>query len=358
MTHYHFFTENNPNKGNQNSQEASGSAPPPETARPNAIESPEPETATRTDEGEDTITDRMTDGGVQDRGTKPSSSRVSKETVRPKTATPRQPAVANNLPVNERAATGFSLTLSTVGRDNGRPIRPAPTSGLNVGAQRGQGDGVELKGAVVDPNGAGMAGATVTARNRKTGVTRNVVSAGDGSYRFTNLPSGEYEIISEAPALKKTVISPLRLTVAKNYELRIDMEPGTVVNVSGDEVISSNLTLEASRSRDLRGANTLKIYSDTAEVNIKLAFSKYDYVAFSVVIETVSGKAIFSQNNLEHLEDELIGGVPLRLEPRILKARDYVVKLSGRTKAGKSEVINEYYLNVRRFAAKTPPAKP
>ncbi|MCV4566791.1 hypothetical protein OFB72_30005, partial [Escherichia coli] len=36
-----------------------------------------------------------------------------------------------NLPINERSATGFALTLSTVGRDNGRPIGPAPTSGLN-----------------------------------------------------------------------------------------------------------------------------------------------------------------------------------------------------------------------------------
>ena len=30
-----------------------------------------------------------------------------------------------NLPINERSATGFALTISTVGRDNGRPIGPA-----------------------------------------------------------------------------------------------------------------------------------------------------------------------------------------------------------------------------------------
>jgi len=44
----------------------------------------------------------------------------------------------NSLPINERSATGFALTLSTVGRDNGRPIGPAPTSGLNIGGQRGR----------------------------------------------------------------------------------------------------------------------------------------------------------------------------------------------------------------------------
>ena len=52
-----------------------------------------------------------------------------------------------NLPINERSATGFALTLSTVGRDNGRPIGPAPTSGLNIGGQRGRSSQVNVDGA-------------------------------------------------------------------------------------------------------------------------------------------------------------------------------------------------------------------
>ncbi|MCV4614629.1 hypothetical protein OFM04_32540, partial [Escherichia coli] len=51
-----------------------------------------------------------------------------------------------NLPINERSATGFALTLSTVGRDNGRPIGPAPTSGLNIGGQRGRSTQVNVDG--------------------------------------------------------------------------------------------------------------------------------------------------------------------------------------------------------------------
>jgi hypothetical protein len=62
-------------------------------------------------------------------------------------ATKPQSAVANppattllpsTLPTNERAATGFALTLSTVGREDGREPGPAPTSGLNIGGQRGR----------------------------------------------------------------------------------------------------------------------------------------------------------------------------------------------------------------------------
>ena len=42
-----------------------------------------------------------------------------------------------NLPINERNYVSFELTTSTVSRDNGRPIGPAPTTGLNFGGQRG-----------------------------------------------------------------------------------------------------------------------------------------------------------------------------------------------------------------------------
>src|SRR5258705_2213708 len=52
-----------------------------------------------------------------------------------------------NLPINERNYLAFALTTSTVGRDNGRPIGPAPTTGLNFGGQRGRSNLVQLDGA-------------------------------------------------------------------------------------------------------------------------------------------------------------------------------------------------------------------
>src|SRR6185503_13622931 len=53
----------------------------------------------------------------------------------------------NNLPINERNYINFALTTSTVGRDNGRPIGPAPTTGLNFGGQRGRSNLVQVDGA-------------------------------------------------------------------------------------------------------------------------------------------------------------------------------------------------------------------
>jgi hypothetical protein len=67
-----------------------------------------------------------------------------------------------NLPINERSATGFALTLSTVGRDNGRPIGPAPTSGLNIGGQRGRSTQVSVDGADFTDNSINAARTTVS----------------------------------------------------------------------------------------------------------------------------------------------------------------------------------------------------
>src|SRR5256714_10289933 len=68
----------------------------------------------------------------------------------------------NNLPINERSATGFALTISTVGRDNGRPIGPAPTSGLNIGGQLGRSTLVQVDGADFTDNSVNASRSTVS----------------------------------------------------------------------------------------------------------------------------------------------------------------------------------------------------
>ena len=97
----------------------------------------------------------------------------------------------------------------------------------------------DLSGTVVDPNDAVVAGATVTARNLSTGLSRNVTTGTDGAYTFIGLPPGDYEVTSEAPSFKKVAVTPVRLTVGQSAELRIKMEIGTpdvLVNVPGDSI--------------------------------------------------------------------------------------------------------------------------
>jgi hypothetical protein len=67
-----------------------------------------------------------------------------------------------NLPINQRDYINFTLTTSNVTRDNGRPIGPAPTSGLNFGGQRGRSNLVQVDGADNTDNSVNASRSTVS----------------------------------------------------------------------------------------------------------------------------------------------------------------------------------------------------
>jgi hypothetical protein len=122
------------------------------------------------------------------------------ETTRTTVSTTIDQARIEGLPINERSATGFALTISTVGRDNGRPVGPAPTSGLNIGGQRGRSTLVQVDGADFTDNSINAARSTVSQEavqeyqvttnsympefGRATGGIVNVVTK-SGSNEFT-----------------------------------------------------------------------------------------------------------------------------------------------------------------------------
>ncbi len=116
----------------------------------------------------------------------------------------------------------------------------------SIGFGQAQANAADLRGTVYDPNGAVVPGATVTARNRATNISRNTTSGSDGSFSFIALPPGEYELTTEAASFKKALISSLRLTVGQSAEIRIDLEVGAedvVIDVTpGVELVETTQT--------------------------------------------------------------------------------------------------------------------
>jgi Carboxypeptidase regulatory-like domain len=78
-----------------------------------------------------------------------------------------------------------------------------------------------IVGTVTDPSGANVSGAQVTARNVDTGLTRNVTSAEDGSYRLEFLPVGNYAVEVTTSGFKKAYLSGIVLQV--NDTIRVDV---------------------------------------------------------------------------------------------------------------------------------------
>ena len=84
----------------------------------------------------------------------------------------------------------------------------------------GQADQGRIAGTVTDPNGAIVPGATVIAKNDKTGEERTATSATDGTYAFTALRPSVYTVTANVNGLA-TVANNVHIVVGQ--ELRLDL---------------------------------------------------------------------------------------------------------------------------------------
>src|SRR3979411_588747 len=94
-----------------------------------------------------------------------------------------------------------------------------------------------LQGAVTDPDGAAVSGATLTLTNLDTDQKLTATSHDNGIYNFNALPPSRYSLTVEKAAFKKTVLNNVVLIAEQANALNIQLEIGEVtqsITVSGD----------------------------------------------------------------------------------------------------------------------------
>jgi carboxypeptidase family protein len=95
----------------------------------------------------------------------------------------------------------------------------------------------EVRGRVIDAQGAVLPGVTVTVRNQATGMYRETVSGADGSFIASGLVPGTYEMVAALQGFKTFNRRDLLLEVGKTVSIDVKMEVGTLtetVNVSAE----------------------------------------------------------------------------------------------------------------------------
>lgn len=101
-----------------------------------------------------------------------------------------------------------------------------------------------LSGTVQDPNGAPVAGASVTMKNLATGDDRKGTTNDRGVFSFNLVTPGTYTITVETTGFKKSVATDVGVSVSKETQLTIGLEIGvaseTVTVTSAQEVINSS----------------------------------------------------------------------------------------------------------------------
>ena len=98
----------------------------------------------------------------------------------------------------------------------------------------------EVRGRVVDSQGAILPGVNVTVRNQDTGMFRETTSTADGTYFVSGIVPGTYEIVAELQGFKKYGRRDVRLEIGKTATLDIDMAVGGLeetVTVSAESPI-------------------------------------------------------------------------------------------------------------------------
>lgn len=97
-----------------------------------------------------------------------------------------------------------------------------------------------VTGAVVDPNGAALSGATVTLKNENTGLALNTTTTGAGSFLFPNVLPGAYKITIENAGFQSVTQD---LTVLLNQESAVNVT--LQIGGAGTTVVDVNATSEA-----------------------------------------------------------------------------------------------------------------
>ena len=106
-----------------------------------------------------------------------------------------------------------------------------------------------IRGRVVDPHGAFIAGAKIVSKNTGTGQSREAVTGEDGAYVMAEMPAGNYVVTADAAGLTpaaQNVIVKVGLDATADFDL-------ATVQQRKEEITVTSSTAEVEQSRDVLG---------------------------------------------------------------------------------------------------------
>ena len=145
----------------------------------------------------------------------------------------------------------------------------------------------EIKGRVTDPNGAVVAGATVTATDAQKGTTRTATTDTEGEYRLLALPPGTYQLRVQAPGFSSQLTNAVQVTVGQtadqNFSLRVGDTTATV------EVTADLPVIETDRTQQSTTVNERYIQD--------LPIDRRDYLTFTLLAPGVVDSNALADNS-------------------------------------------------------------
>jgi hypothetical protein len=152
-------------------------------------------------------------------------------------------------------------------------------------------------GQVTDPSGAHLPGATVTARNLDTGISRALQTASDGTYRLPALPPGRYDVSVELAGFAAARRSGLTLRLGA--EVMVDFQ----LQVAG---LSEEVTIVGDAPLVETTSSTVQTTVGREQIDV-LPLIGRDYLSLLSLAPGVAGESILGSR--ERSNSFLIDGV-------------------------------------------------
>src|SRR5215813_7031138 len=160
-----------------------------------------------------------------------------------------------------------------------------------------------INGTVTDPNGAVVAGATVTLTDTaKKVVVRTVTTNGDGIYTLPDLPVATYDVTVERSGFKKFIANNVKLDIGQRRTLDIALQTGEVtetVTIQSDPVtvelatptVATTISGQQVRELSLNNRNWVQLITLAPGVSNDLADQVYVGTTNPVGAAGVAGQA-------------------------------------------------------------------
>src|SRR5271169_3326855 len=120
-----------------------------------------------------------------------------------------------------------------------------------------------LVGTVTDSTGASVAGASVTALNKDTGVKYASTTSSTGEYRLNNIPVGRYDVSATRQGFAAATVAGVELQLNHTSSVNLTLAVGSV-----------NTTVEVTEAAALLDTSTAQLqstYDSKAAVDVPSA---------------------------------------------------------------------------------------
>jgi hypothetical protein len=132
-------------------------------------------------------------------------------------------------------------------------------------AQQGTGD---LRGQVVDQQSAALPGVAIVIKHQESGLYRETVSGADGTFFFSGMTPGVYEISAELSGFKKYQARNVRIEVGKTTQVSVPLELG---GLTESITVSGEAPLVDTTSKEIGGHISAQEFIDTPSFNRNFA---------------------------------------------------------------------------------------